>query len=96
MDTYFKDRVLTGGCDGQVILWKLSDETQLLYNSACLTVDNVHKISEKFFVSTADNSTIELWNIAKKAPIFSIPQAHNAPWVCSLVSNAIDIVRRLE
>jgi ribosomal RNA-processing protein 9 len=91
MDTYFKGRVLTGGCDGQVILWKLSDETQLLFKSAGQTVDCVHTINDKSFVTSCDNSTIEVWSIAKKTPVFSLPQVHNSSWICSMVS--IDITK---
>ncbi len=88
MDTYYKGRVLTGGCDGQVILWKLSDETQLLFKSANQTVDCVHTINEKSFLSTSDNSTIEVWNVARKSPVFSLQQTHNSPWICSMVKTA--------
>jgi len=85
IDSFYKDRVITGGADGQAILWKLSDETQLLYKSNCQTIDCVHTISEKYFVSSGDDSTLELWTAAKKTPIFSLPKAHvNAPWICSL------------
>ena len=84
MDTYFKDRVITGGCDGQAILWKLSDETQLLYKSACQTLDCVHTISEKYFASSGDNSDIELWNVGKKTPIYTLSKTHDAPWICSM------------
>lgn len=89
MDYYFKDRVITGGNDGQAILWKLSDESQLLYQSKQPTVDCVYSINEKFFASSGDNSTIELWAIGKRAPLFSLPNTHEGYWICSLVSKRI-------
>eukprot|EP01022_Parablepharisma_sp_SALTPOND_P021049 TRINITY_DN3_c0_g1_i1.p2 TRINITY_DN3_c0_g1~~TRINITY_DN3_c0_g1_i1.p2 ORF type:complete len:498 (+),score=37.39 TRINITY_DN3_c0_g1_i1:4024-5517(+) len=84
METYYKDKVITGGSDGQAILWKLSDETQLLYKSSCQALDCIHTISEKYFASTGDNSTIELWAAAKKSPIFTLGKVHDAPWICSM------------
>jgi len=84
IDGFYKDRVLTGGNDGQAILWKLSDETQLLYKSNCQALDCVHTISEKHFVTTGEQATIELWNVAKRVPIFTLENAHKSLWISSL------------
>ena len=84
MDTFHKDRILTGGNDGQAIVWKLSDETQLLFKSECQTLDCVHRISEKYFVTAGDQATLELWTIAKRVPIFSLEKTHDSLWVCSM------------
>eukprot|EP00826_Nyctotherus_ovalis_P053707 TRINITY_DN7006_c0_g1_i4.p2 TRINITY_DN7006_c0_g1~~TRINITY_DN7006_c0_g1_i4.p2 ORF type:complete len:172 (+),score=29.69 TRINITY_DN7006_c0_g1_i4:1076-1591(+) len=84
MDVLYKDRVLTGGNDGQAIVWKLNDETQLLYKSACQALDCVHAVNEKHFVTTGEQATMELWSLAKRTPIFTLENTHNSLWICSV------------
>ncbi|MCJ1313937.1 pre-rRNA processing protein [Agyrium rufum] len=40
------------------------------------SIDRVAMIDEDTFVTGSDNGSISLWNVQKKKPVFTVPQAH--------------------
>ncbi|CAG9766882.1 unnamed protein product [Ceutorhynchus assimilis] len=75
IDTLYRDRVVTsGGHDLRV--WKITEETQLIYNGHLGNIDNVRLINEEHFVSAGDDGQICIWSVMRKKPLQCIESAH--------------------
>lgn len=81
-----KETCLTvGSRDRTARLWKIADETQLLFRapeSAGGSQDTVAMVDEENFVSGSDSGTICLWSTRKKKPSFSATGAHTGSIYC--------------
>jgi len=90
IDSLYRDRAVTaGGRDLRV--WKIPEETQLIYNGHVGNIDNVRLINEEIFFSGGDDGQICVWSIMRKKPMQCIENAHgkdpmnNQPyWITSL------------
>jgi len=86
--------VTVGARDRTARLWKIVDETQLVFRGGGESkkrkgsdggyftegsMDCVTMIDEEHFVTGSDNGSISFWTINKKKPIFTIPVAHGKP-----------------
>lgn len=75
VDTLYRDRVVTsGGHDLRV--WKITEETQLIYNGHTGNIDNVRLINEEHFLSGGDDGQICIWSVMRKKPLQCIESAH--------------------
>ncbi|XP_060525826.1 U3 small nucleolar RNA-interacting protein 2 [Cylas formicarius] len=75
IDTLYRDRVVTsGGHDLRV--WKITEETQLIYNGHTGNIDNVRLINEENFITGGDDGQICVWSILRKKPLQCIERAH--------------------
>ena len=74
------ERALTcGSRDGSVRLWKIVDESQLVFNSppGSGSLDCVKLINEDHFITgSAEEGSISLWGVMKKRPLATINAAH--------------------
>ncbi|EEP79936.1 conserved hypothetical protein [Uncinocarpus reesii 1704] len=76
--------VSTGARDRTARLWKVVDETQLVFRGggskgsqyAENSIDCVAVIPPAHFVTGSDDGSISLWSIHKKKPLFTVRQAH--------------------
>lgn len=71
MDLYNKGRLLTGGSDKTVRLWKLEKDTHLMFNRHSYAVDAVAVVSHDRFVSGSQDGNLCLWSDASKKPLAS-------------------------
>ena len=86
--------VTVGARDRTARLWKIVDETQLVFRGGGESkkrkgpdgsyftegsTDCVTMIDEEHFVTGSDNGSISFWTINKKKPIFTVPVAHGKP-----------------
>mmetsp|Transcript_9107 Transcript_9107/g.16386 ORF Transcript_9107/g.16386 Transcript_9107/m.16386 type:complete len:502 (-) Transcript_9107:694-2199(-) len=82
-------RAVSGGRDGTLRMWKIADDSQLVFRSSAIAVDCVSMMSETKFVSGDDNGTVSLWHVSRKKPVHSIERAHggesnSALWISSV------------
>jgi ribosomal RNA-processing protein 9 len=84
--------ISVGARDRTARLWKVVEETQLVFRGgggekksknsleekryADGSMDRVAMIDEEMFVTGSDNGSISLWALQKKKPIFTISTAH--------------------
>ncbi|KAI5298929.1 pre-rRNA processing protein [Ascosphaera atra] len=76
--------VSTGARDRTARLWKVIDETQLIFRGGAHkgasyvegSMDCVAVIPPTHFVTGSDSGAIALWSIHKKKPLDTIPEAH--------------------
>ncbi len=80
-----QERCLTcGSRDRTARLWKIIDETQLVFQSKPSkgalysegSMDCVAMLDEQHFVTGSDNGNVSLWSLQKKKPLFTLPMAH--------------------
>lgn len=75
IDTLFKDRVVTSG-GKDLRIWKITEETQLIFNGHLGNIDNVKMINEENFVSSGDDGQICVWSMLRKKPVCVINDSH--------------------
>ncbi|ODH50957.1 hypothetical protein GX48_02918 [Paracoccidioides brasiliensis] len=76
--------VSVGARDRTARLWKVVDETQLVFRGGSSkgssyvegSLDCVAVLPPTHFVTGSDSGAISLWSIHKKKPLYTIPQAH--------------------
>ncbi|WVZ59922.1 hypothetical protein U9M48_010004 [Paspalum notatum var. saurae] len=77
MDALSKDRVLTVARDRTMHLWKIPEESQLVFRApAAASLECCCFIDDKEFLSGSDDGNIELWSIMRKKPTHIIRNAH--------------------
>ncbi|XP_066149776.1 U3 small nucleolar RNA-interacting protein 2 [Euwallacea fornicatus] len=75
IDSLNKDRVVSSGCH-DLRLWKITEETQLIYNGHTGNIDHVKFINQENFLTAGDDGQICVWSIMRKKPLCSIQAAH--------------------
>ena len=77
--------VSVGSRDRTARVWKVVDETQLVFRAdsnmrheeySAANVDCVAALPPTHFVTGSDSGAISLWTIHKKKPLFTVPVAH--------------------
>ncbi|KAI1942774.1 pre-rRNA processing protein [Ophidiomyces ophidiicola] len=76
--------VSVGARDRTARLWKVVDETQLVFRGGASkgceyaenSIDCVAALPPAHFVTGSDDGSISLWSIQKKKPLFTVHQAH--------------------
>eukprot|EP01101_Sappina_pedata_P007689 TRINITY_DN4110_c0_g1_i1.p2 TRINITY_DN4110_c0_g1~~TRINITY_DN4110_c0_g1_i1.p2 ORF type:complete len:588 (-),score=257.17 TRINITY_DN4110_c0_g1_i1:56-1750(-) len=81
LDVGKKERVVTGGKNGTVRLWKVLEESQLLFQGHTSSVDSVKFLSEDTFVSGSQDGSIAVWGAWKKTPLAKSENAHGFPQI---------------
>jgi len=77
IDSFVRERAITVGCrDRSLRLWKIPEESQLIYNGHKNSIDCVSMLTEEYFVTGADDCSICVWHINKKKPQISYHRAH--------------------
>ncbi|XP_022877566.1 U3 snoRNP-associated protein-like EMB2271 isoform X1 [Olea europaea var. sylvestris] len=76
IDSLRKERVLTVGRDRTMHLWKVPEESQLVFRAPASSLECCCFISNDEFLSGSDDGSIEHWNILRKKPVHIIRNAH--------------------
>lgn len=72
-----RERAITsGGFDGTVRIWKIVEESQLIFNGHSGSIDIVKLINEENFFSGGDDGSLCVWGCLKKKPLCCISEAH--------------------
>jgi len=91
IDSLSKERAITsGGRDHSIHIWKIPEDSQLLFRGTGGSIECVALVNEGYFFSGSDDSSLSLWNVLKKKPLVTVPQAHGAPhsqdWVTAVAA----------
>ncbi|CAH1970343.1 unnamed protein product [Acanthoscelides obtectus] len=75
IDSLYRDRLVScGGRDLRV--WKIPEETQLIFNGHTGSIDTVRLINEDIFISGGDDGQLCIWSVMKKKPVCVIHNSH--------------------
>jgi len=92
LSTLHGERCVSCGGDRTVRLWKIAEESQLVFNAHGGSIDSVSMVSEQVSVSGGDDGSLTMWHVAKKKPIAEHKGAHrvsglaNDPWISSVAT----------
>ncbi|KAF9588961.1 hypothetical protein IFM89_017640 [Coptis chinensis] len=78
IDCLRKERLLTVGRDRTMRLWKVPEESQLVFRAPATSLECCSFISNDEFLSGSDDGSLELWNTLRKKPAYIIKNAHAA------------------
>lgn len=84
IDALYQNRALTCGGDRTVRLWKVADETQLMFNGHSSSIDCIKMSNEESFFTGSQDGSVSLWSTAKKKPHCSVRDAHSGKWVTAV------------
>lgn len=76
VDCLRKERVLSVGRDHTLRLWKVPEETQLVFRGHAASLECCCFINNEDFLSGSDDGSIELWSMLRKKPVFMAKNAH--------------------
>jgi len=78
IDALSRERAISaGGRDNSIRVWKIVEESQLVYNGHYNgSVDVVKLINEENFLSGGDDGLLCTWNVNRKKALVSLPNAH--------------------
>lgn len=94
VDSLYKERALTsGGNDRTLRVWKIVDESQLVYAGHSGSIDEVKFINEEIFLSCGDDGSLCVWNLSRKKPQIEHKLAHGrqestgvANWITAIAT----------
>nr|BAK03709.1 predicted protein [Hordeum vulgare subsp. vulgare] len=85
-DALSKDRLLTVARDRTMHLWKIPEESQLVFRAPAVSLECCCFIDDKEYLSGSDDGSLELWSVMRKKPTHIIKNAHPALTPSSLDS----------
>ncbi|XP_010256456.1 PREDICTED: U3 snoRNP-associated protein-like EMB2271 [Nelumbo nucifera] len=77
IDCLRKERLLTVGRDRSMRLWKVPEESQLVFRAPASSLECCCFISNDEFLSGSDDGSIELWSVLRKKPAYIVKNAHS-------------------
>ncbi|KAM1765611.1 hypothetical protein ACFX11_004719 [Malus domestica] len=76
IDCLRKERVLTVGHDRSLQLFKVPEESRLVFRAPAPSLECCCFISNDEFLSGSDDGSVELWNMVRKKPVCIVKNAH--------------------
>nr|XP_043624601.1 U3 snoRNP-associated protein-like EMB2271 [Erigeron canadensis] len=76
IDCLRKERVLTVGRDRTMHLWKVPEESQLVFRAPAASLECCCFINNDEFLSGSDDGSIEHWSVMRKKPLHIVKNAH--------------------
>lgn len=76
IDCLRKERVLTVGRDRSMQLFKVPEESRLVFRAPASSLECGCFISNDEFLSGSDDGSIELWTVLRKKPVYIVKNAH--------------------
>ncbi|KAF2293145.1 hypothetical protein GH714_037927 [Hevea brasiliensis] len=76
VDCLRKERVLATGRDRTMQLFKVPEESRLIFRASASSLECCCFIDNDEFLSGSDDGNIELWSVQKKKPVYIVKNAH--------------------
>ncbi|KAK9267854.1 hypothetical protein L1049_010291 [Liquidambar formosana] len=76
IDCLRKERVLSVGRDRSMQLWKVPEESRLVFRAPQSSLECCCFINNDEFLSGSDDGSIELWGLLRKKPVYIVKNAH--------------------
>ncbi|KAH1208888.1 U3 snoRNP-associated protein-like [Glycine max] len=76
IDCLRKERVLTAGRDRSMQLFKVHEESRLVFRAPASSLECCCFVSNDELLSGSDDGSIELWTVMRKKPIYILRNAH--------------------
>lgn len=76
LDSLHGDRALTCGADRTCRIWKIPEESQLVFRGNWVNIESCAYVTQGEWVTGDGQGSVQLWNSAKKKPTFTCRNAH--------------------
>ncbi|KAF7842475.1 U3 snoRNP-associated protein-like EMB2271 [Senna tora] len=76
IDCLRKERVLTAGRDRSMQLFKVHEESRLVFRAPASSLESSCFVTNDEFLSGSDDGSIELWSVMRKKPVYIARNAH--------------------
>ncbi|KAI4297047.1 hypothetical protein L6164_036956 [Bauhinia variegata] len=76
IDCLHKERVLTVGRDRSMQLFKVHEESRLVFRAPASSLECCCFVDNGEFLSGSDDGSIELWSVMRKKPVYIVKNAH--------------------
>ncbi|KAI4343092.1 hypothetical protein MLD38_027635 [Melastoma candidum] len=76
IDCLRKERALTVGRDRTMQLFKIPEETRIVFRSSTSSLECCCFINNDEYLTGSDDGSIELWNMLRKKPVHIVKNAH--------------------
>ena len=91
----YRQRAVSVGADRTARLWKVVEESQLLFRAeasllsgaAAVSLDCAALLDDEHFVTGGDDGGLHLWSSQKKRPLQSLAAQHGGHWLVSVASS---------
>ena len=89
-----KDRCVTVGRDRSARMWKIPEQTQLVFRGHASDVneESVAMVGDSWFVTGAHDGSLSLWHVSKKKPVATVHAAHGDGSASASSGAAVDAV----
>lgn len=77
-----KDRPISSSSDRSVRIWKIEDESHLVFRGHKSSIDCVSYLDDSSFVTGGQDGTIHLWKNSQKHAVRSVVAAHGSVESC--------------
>jgi len=89
IDSLLKERALTCGADKTLRLWKIPEESQLMFKSPTIhsSIDACAMVNDEFFFTGQQDGSVALWTINKRKPCQTVRDAHGpGNWISAVAA----------
>eukprot|EP00090_Calanus_glacialis_P036412 TRINITY_DN6218_c0_g1_i1.p1 TRINITY_DN6218_c0_g1~~TRINITY_DN6218_c0_g1_i1.p1 ORF type:complete len:463 (-),score=171.61 TRINITY_DN6218_c0_g1_i1:58-1446(-) len=77
IDCGARERCVTaGGRDGTARVWKIVEESQLVFNGPQTSLDCIRLLNEEHWVTAGEDGHLAVWGIHKKKPLAVVQHSH--------------------
>eukprot|EP00727_Mastigamoeba_balamuthi_P006793 m51a1_g2734 hypothetical protein (463) ;mRNA; f:896176-898124 len=84
LDALLRERALSCGADNTLRVWKLIEETQLVFRGHTASIDCATLVNEALFLAGSQDGAITAWSPSKKKAACTHASAHGGQWISSL------------
>ena len=76
LDALRAERVLSCGADRTCRVWKVAEESQLVFRGHCFTIESAAYVTGGEWITGSADGSVQLWRSTKKKPVWSLRDAH--------------------
>jgi ribosomal RNA-processing protein 9 len=76
LDALRAERALSCGADRTCRVWKIAEESQLVFRGHCLTIESAAYVTGGEWITGSADGSVQFWRSTKKKPVFSARDAH--------------------
>jgi ribosomal RNA-processing protein 9 len=76
LDALRAERALSCGADRTCRVWKIAEESQLVFRGHCLTIESAAYVTGGEWITGSADGSIQFWRSTKKKPVFTARDAH--------------------
>ena len=91
LDCWTKQRPLSSSSDRSLRMWKVSEDSHLVFRGHKASIDNVQYLTQDSYMSTGQDGSVCIWKETQKKPVACYPSAHgneqdtgNVRWISAL------------